>query len=312
MKENKQIFDCIIIGSGPAGMSAAIYLGRAENKIAIFEKEAPGGKMIKTETVENYPGYKNILGIDLSIKMHDQVNKYNPYYIYEKVALITKDNLKNEFIIKTSNNNLYYAKTVIIATGTIERKVGALNEDTFYGKGVSYCAVCDGALYKNADIAVIGGGLAACEGALYLTKFAKKITLIHRREQFRFTENMLKKLKDHKKITINTNYILKEIIGNNKVNKIKIENTLDKTVKFLEVAAVFIYIGANPITKFINNLNITDSEGYIITNKKAETKIKGLFAAGDATTTSLRQIATAISDGAIAAQYAIAYIDNLK
>ncbi len=309
MKNNINFYDVIIIGGGPAGITSSIYLSRANMKILIIEKEVPGGKIIKTSEIENYPGYKSINGPDLAIKLYNQAIDNKVPFIFDEVLKVDKN--KNNFIIKTKKKE-YNSYAVIVATGTQERKIGVKNEDKLYGKGVSYCAVCDGFLYKNQDIAVVGGGLAAVEEAMYLTKFAKKVYLIHRRQEFRVDNKTLQRVKNNNKIIFILDTILDEIYGEDKVEGIKVKNVKNSKTMEYKVKAVFPYIGAIPLNDFVKHLKVTDKMGYIIKNNKCETTIKGLYAAGDVTNTSLRQIVTATSDGAIAAQYAISYVDSIK
>ncbi|WP_342252113.1 NAD(P)/FAD-dependent oxidoreductase [Spiroplasma endosymbiont of Amphibalanus improvisus] len=308
MIDNK-VYDILIIGSGPGGLTAAIYAKRAEADIAILEKSAPGGKVVKTSTVENYPGVENIEGPDLAMNMFMQTQNLGVPFIGAEVISVVKK--KNIFEVKTKDK-VYKAKTVIIGTGTIERKVGAIGEDKYYGKGVSYCAVCDGALYKEKRLAVIGGGYAALEEAMYLTKFASKVFVIHRRQGFRAESNVIKKAQANKKITFILDATLNEVYGDDVVRGLKYEQIIDKKIIDLpDIAAVFPYIGADPIVNFIEDKSILDDNNYIKVNNKCETTIKGLYAIGDVTNTPLRQIATAVSDGAKAAQFAIEYLDKM-
>ena len=315
MKNNTNyIYDILIIGSGPGGMTAAIYGARAMAKIAMIEKGAPGGKMTKTSEIENYPGFDSIQGPDLAMKMFMQTQNLNIPYLGDQVVNITKQTDTNLFELKLFSGRILLSKVVIIATGTVERKIGVPGELELYGHGVSYCAVCDGALFKNKDIVVVGGGYAALEEALYLTKFVNKVYLVHRRQEFRADDNLLAKAKKNPKIEFILDSVVTKINDSkeNKVTSVMIKNVKDNTEQELVVSAVFPYIGSIPITDFVKDLNVLDENGYVITNSRCETKVPGLFAAGDVTNTILRQIATAVSDGAKAAQFAIEYIDNLK
>ncbi|WP_368486760.1 thioredoxin-disulfide reductase [Spiroplasma sp. DGKH1] len=315
MKNNtNDIYDILIIGAGPGGMTAAIYGARAMAKIAMIEKGAPGGKMTKTSEIENYPGFDSIQGPELSMKMFMQTQNLNIPYLGDRVVNITKQTDTDLFELKLFSGKILLSKVVIIATGTVERKIGVPGELELYGRGVSYCAVCDGALFKNKDIVVVGGGYAALEEALYLTKFVNKVYLVHRRQEFRADDNLLAKAKKNPKIEFILDSVVTKINDPkaNKVTSVMIKNVKDNTEQELVVSAVFPYIGSIPITDFVKDLNVLDENGYVITNSRCETKVPGLFAAGDVTNTTLRQIATAVSDGAKAAQFAIEYIDNLK
>ncbi len=310
MIENKKIYDVIIIGAGPAGLTASIYLSRSDFDILVIEKEVPGGKMVKTYEIENYPGYKKISGVDLSMNFYEQSLKYKTKFAFEEVISFTKN--KNIFSVVTKNKKSYFSKTIIIASGTKERRIQAKNEEIFRNKGVSYCAVCDGALYKNKNVAVIGGGYSAVEEALFLTKFVNKVFLIHRRKEFRVPDSILKNAKKNSKIEFILDSVVTSINGDDVVKSINIENVLNKKITELKISAIFPYIGAIPETYFINdNLKLKIDEGYIVKDNKCKTNVDGLFVAGDVSNTSLRQITTATSDGAIAAQHVIAYINNV-
>ncbi|WP_375318180.1 thioredoxin-disulfide reductase [Spiroplasma endosymbiont of Virgichneumon dumeticola] len=311
----KYDYDLIVVGGGPAGMTAAIYAQRANLKTAIIEKYIVGGKMIKTSEIENYPGYDYILGPDLSEKMQQQVEKLKVEFIYDEVkTIIDNKNHTSKTVVMLCGNKIT-AKAVIIATGSVERKIGCPGEEEYANRGVSYCAVCDGALFKGKIITVVGGGYAACEESLYLTRFTKQVNLIHRRDQFRADEKTVNKIKNHPNITLITDYVVTEVIGDDlkkKVIKLKIQNVKTKVINEVATDALFPYIGSDPVTSFVKELDICDSNGYIITNDKCQTKIPGLYAAGDVIAKNLRQIVTAVNDGAIAAQYLINFIDNFN
>jgi thioredoxin reductase (NADPH) len=304
------MYDLIIIGAGPAGMSAAIYASRGGLKVAMIEKEVPGGKVMKTGDIENWPGVELIKGPDLAYEMFNHSQKFGAEYLYGNVIDIIDDGKIKK--IKTAEGVFYEAYAVIIATGTKERKIGIKGEDEFYGKGVSYCAVCDGALYKNKPIAVVGGGNSALEESLFLTRFASKIYLIHRRDEFRAEEIIVNKVRNNKIIELKLKYIPLEIIGDDNVKQIVIKNVETNEVETLEVSAVFPFIGLDPESRFAARLNIINDRGYIVANSDMETSIKGIYAAGDVLDKNLRQIVTASSDGAIAASKAIHYIDEIK
>jgi thioredoxin reductase (NADPH) len=309
----KEKFDLIIIGSGPAGLTSAIYAQRGNLKTLIIEKESYGGKMIKTAEIENYPGFKSILGTDLSDLMFEQVKNLGVTYIEKEVVRICNHELDHK-LVYTKDNFIYQTKTLIIATGMLERKLNLDNENLYENKGISYCSICDGALYKNYQdpIAVVGGGYSALEAAIFLTRF-NHVYLIHRRQDFRADINLVEKVKNNQKITLFLDFVVTNLFGDQtKLKTITIENLKNKIIKDLNVSALFPYIGAIPITGFLSNLNLISNLGYLKVNEKGETVIPGIFAAGDVCIKELRQIATAISDGAVAGQFAIKYIDNLK
>lgn len=323
-KEN--IHDLIIIGSGPGGMAAAIYAARAMIDVLIIEKEAPGGKMIKTQEIENYPGYEKVLGPDLSMAMFNQIdslNKVEDIKIVHENNYVTKIEVSGiwKILYDRESKPKWKAKAVIIATGTLERKIGVPGEEELYGRGVSYCAVCDGAFFTGQDIAVVGGGNAAFEEALYLTKYAKKLYLIHRRQEFRANKDFVAQVLKNKKIKLVLDTVVTKINGvkdneenqeDNKVDSIVIKNVISDKEKILNVKAIFPYIGAIPNSEMVKDLNITDGNNYIITNEKMKTAIDGIYAVGDVRTGVLKQISTAVGDGAIAGQSVVAHIDTLK
>lgn len=312
MKNNISTHDLIIIGSGPAGMAAAIYAARAMIDVLIIERYGPGGKLIKTQDIENYPGYDKILGPDLANAMQNQVE--NDLKIKTEVSGITKVEVNGNWKVIYDNDSkpLWKAKAVIIATGTLERKIGAPGEEELYGKGVSYCAVCDGRFFTNQNIAVVGGGNAAIEEAIYLTKYAKELFIIHRRQGFRATKDFLDRAKKNNKIKWYLDNNVIDILGTEKVEGIKIENTITNEIQTLDVKAIFPYIGADPNSYMVKDLNICDENNYIITNEKMETSIAGIYAVGDVRNNVLKQIVTSVGEGAIAGQMASAYIDSNK
>ncbi|BDT02896.1 MAG: thioredoxin-disulfide reductase [Spiroplasma sp. WSS] len=314
-KENKYDYDLVVIGGGPAGMTAAIYAQRANLKTVIIEKYIVGGKMIKTSEIENYPGYDYILGPELSEKMQKQVEKLQVEFVTDEVIKITDSENHKIKTVLLSSGDVLIAKGVIIATGSLERKIGVPGEEEYANRGVSYCAVCDGALFKNKIISVVGGGYAACEESLYLTRFTNKVNLIHRRDQFRADDKTVNKVKNNENINLITDHVVLKVLGTEdkkKVGKLEIQNIKTKEISEITTDALFPYIGSDPVTKFVKDLDICDSNGYIIVNDKCQTKIPGLYAAGDVIAKNLRQIVTAVNDGAIAAQYLINFIDNFN
>lgn len=308
-KNNNNTYDVLIIGGGPAGLTAAIYSSKAMMKTAFLDKGAPGGKMVVTYEIDNWPGDKRINGADLSLRMFEHAMNAGSEYLYGDVTNIIDHKYWKEII--TSDGNKYYSKAVIIASGMKEKKIGVPGEEEYFGKGVSYCAVCDGGIFKGKNIAVIGGGASAIEEATYLTGLANKVYLIHRRDFFRATDQSIKILKSKNNVEWKIPYVLKEIKGEKFVNEIVIQNTENSQLESIEVTAIFPYIGLNPETKFVSQKEILDDYGFIETNVNMLTKIKGIFSAGDVNSKLLRQVVTAASDGAIAAVEAKNYIDGL-
>lgn len=303
-----EIYDVIIIGAGPAGLNTALYTARSNLKTLILEKGIYGGQLNNTELVENYIGADNITGIELAENMYNQATRFGVTYAYGEVEQIIKDNL---FIIKTDVET-FTTRAVVIATGTTHRKLGVEGEDNFNGRGVSYCAICDGAFFKDGNVFVIGGGDSALEEGEYLTNYGKKVSLVHRRNELRGT----KILQDRFSNKENTEYILEsnliEIKGDeNKVTSVRIKNN-DGSEQEMDADGIFIYVGLDPNTEQFRDLGITDSEGYIDTNENMETKVSGIFAVGDVRQKKLRQIATAVGDGSICGTEVYNYITKLK
>ncbi len=302
------IYDLLIIGAGPAGLNAAIYGARAGLKCAIIEKEAPGGKMIKTDKIENYLGAEKIEGVELATTMFNQVMSFGVEYLYGDVLKVEK---KSEVIDIICKDNTYQALALIIATGTQERRLGIPGEDKYYGRGVSYCAVCDGGLYKNQNMAVIGGGNSALQEALYLASLANKVYLVHRRDEFRGEEYLVEKLKESSKVEFLLSRKPVEILGDEKVHQLVVQNVNTENKLTIDVEVVFPLIGFDPVTSFLDK-SLLDDKGYILVDDYLETIIPGIYAAGDVIKKNLRQIITAASDGAIAATSAAHYLQNIK
>lgn len=304
-----KIYDLIIIGSGPAGMTAAIYARRSGLKVLVIEASAPGGKLIKTYHIENYPGVMSMGGADLAYKMYEQMESFEAETDFDEVKEVKDLGQLKEVV---TANNSYKTKAIIVATGTKERLLNIDGEAKFTGKGVSYCAVCDGFFFKNKDVAVIGGGNSALEEALYLTQFVNKLYVIIRRDVFRADAIIVDKVLNNPKIEVIRSSIPLSIEGEDKVESLILENVLDKSQRRLKLDGIFPYIGAEPCTSFLKDLDILDDKGYIVVNDKMETKLKGIYGAGDCNVKNLRQVVTACSDGAIAAQNAYHYIESLN
>ena len=303
-------YDILIIGAGPGGLTAAMYGARADLKVCFIEGSTPGGKVTSTDKIENYPGFETIVGADLALNMFQQANKLKAQYKYGWVESINKDETNHIFIVKTKRDETYYAKVVIIATGMKERKLGLNNEDKFEYKGISYCAVCDGSLYQNKDVVVIGGGNSAAQESLYLANICNKVYLVHRRNEFRCEAVLLNQIKNKENIEILTPYVAKEYIGEEHITGLIIKNVDTSEERLLNVACIFPYIGFNPNTQFLTNLDILNEQKQVITDQSKRTKIPGLYAIGDVTQNNFRQITTANSDGTVAALDAIDYINK--
>ncbi|WP_226682128.1 thioredoxin-disulfide reductase [Sutcliffiella horikoshii] len=308
MTEEK-IYDVIIIGAGPAGMTSAVYTSRANLSTLMIERGMPGGQMANTEEVENYPGFDHILGPELSTKMFEHAKKFGAEYAYGDVKEVIDG---KEYKTVNAGSKSYKGRTVIISSGAEYKKIGAPGEKELGGRGVSYCAVCDGAFFKNKELVVVGGGDSAVEEGVYLTRFASKVTIVHRRDELRAQKILQDRAFDNDKIDFIWSHTIKEINEKDgKVGSVTLVSTKDGEEQEFKTDGVFIYVGMLPLTKPFLNLGITNDMGYIETNERMETKIPGIFAAGDIREKTLRQIVTATGDGSIAAQSAQHYVEEL-
>lgn len=300
-------YDVVILGAGPAGMSAAVYASRAGLKTAMLEKGAPGGKLVKTNEISNYPGFVTSGGPELALKMFEHSTAFGAEYLYGDVTKL--NDLGEIKEIELMDGSTVTAKAVIIATGRDEKLLNVPGEQRYTGQGVSYCAVCDGAFFKDEEVAVIGGGNSALEEAMYLTQFAKKVYIVIRRDVFRADEIVQQQLAENDKIEVIRKHVPVEVTGENgKVAGLVLKHVETEEKMTLAVKAVFPYIGQDPGTSFVSHLDILDSQRYILTDEHMATKIPGVYAAGDVISKTLRQVVTATSDGAIAAQSVFHYL----
>jgi thioredoxin reductase (NADPH) len=297
-------YDVIIIGGGPAGLTAGIYVKRAKLNALLIEKTVIGGQMLLADAIENYPGFPEIKGFELAQKMEEQAKKFGLEIKFGEVTQVKSGERKVFY-----ENEALTAKALIIASGAEPAKLNVKGENELIGKGVSYCATCDGAFFSEKEVAVIGGGDTALIEALYLSKIAKKVYLIHRRDKFRGEKINQEKVLSNPKITILWNTIVQEIIGKNKVEAMLIKNIKTGEEKVKSIDGIFMAVGRKPNTGFIDVEK--DELGYIKVNEEMETSVKGVFAAGDCTSKKWRQITTAVGEGAKAAISAEKYIEKL-
>jgi thioredoxin reductase (NADPH) len=298
MSDNSNNYDVIIIGSGPAGLSAGIYTARAGRSTLIIEKGAVGGRIINSSLVENYPGFESISGIELTQAMYLQAKKFGIQEMYTEVISI--ENRGDTKVVKTTQGD-YLARVVIIAGGLESQKLEVPGEEEYTGKGVSYCATCDGALFRNKVVAINGGGNTAVTEALELTRFASKVILIHRRNELRATKILQEKAFTEPKLEFVWDSVIIEISGDNVVKKIKVRNLKTNKESFIQVSGIFVSIGVKPNTNYLKDILNIDENGSIITNEKMETNVFGILAAGDIRSGSIRQLVAAAGDGAVAA-----------
>ena len=305
----ERIYDVIIIGAGPAGMTAGVYASRGNLDTLMIERGMPGGQMADTEDIENFPGFESILGADLSNKMFEHAKKFGAEYAYGDVKEIT---VEGDFKIVKAGEKTYKTKTVIIATGAQYRKLGSPGEEELTGRGVSYCAVCDGAFYRDREIVVIGGGDSAVEEGMYLTKFAKKVTVIHRRDKLRAQKIIQDRAFANEKMDfIWDNGVESFNDKDGKIGSVTLKNTKTGEITEHETEGAFVYIGMDPLSEPFTSLGIVDEDGYIPSNENMETSVPGVYSAGDIRVKDLRQIVTATGDGSIAAEQAQKFVEEV-
>lgn len=304
------MYDVLIVGAGPAGLTAGIYAARGGLKTAIIELAMPGGQAASTENIENYPGFPDgINGYELMNLFHKQALAFGVEFIFEEVQTFE---LQESVKKVHTNNQVLETRSIIITAGSKPRLLGVPGEDRFIGSGVSYCATCDGAFFKGKKVIVVGGGDAAIEEGTYLTRFAEEVTIVHRRTGFRASQIALNRAKDNPKIRFELNAVVEEILGSSHVEGVRIRDVLSGAIREISADGVFIYVGTDPNAQFLQGEIETDERGYILTNALLETNIKGVYAAGDIRNTPLRQVATAVGDGALAAVEVEKYLEENK
>ncbi len=303
-------YDVIIVGGGPAALAAAVYTCRALLKTIIFEKKYLGGQLVGTDLIENYPGFPEVIsGTDLTQRMESQAKRFGVEIRYEEVLKISlEDGLK----VITTDTDIYVSHIVILAAGAEPKKLGVPGENELYGKGVSYCATCDGAFYRGKDVVAVGGGDSSITEGIFLTKYARTVQIVHRRDEFGATKIYLEDARSNLKIKMILNTVIESIYGKEKVEGVITQNILTKEKKDVPCEGVFIFIGSTPNTGFLGNLLCVDAGCHIETNTHMETAIEGLYAVGDIRKNSYRQIATAIGEGVTAAIAAEHKLSELK
>ena len=292
------MYDIIVVGGGPAGMTAAIYARRANKNVLVFEGKACGGQILNATEVDNYPGFESISGFDLSQNMYNQAVKLGAEFKFEMVKKITAD----KKVI--TDNGEYEAKAIILATGAENRRLNIVEEADYIGRGISYCATCDGNFYKGKDVAVVGGGNTALEDALYLANLCNKVYLIHRRDQFRGEDKYVEQIKLNDNIELILNSQVVDLIGEDKLNQITVKNN-DETTRTLDVSGLFIAVGQQPRNEMFADVVEIDEKGYIKAHDEVYTNVEGIYVAGDTRNKVLKQLTTAVSDGSLAATIAI-------
>lgn len=304
------LYDVTIIGGGPAGLAAGIYAARAALKTVLLEKGMPGGLAASTEFIENYPGFaEGINGPELMMQMDAQARRFG---LEVKSATVEDIKAVEDYFSVKTDEEVITTKTIILATGAQPQKLNIPGEEEFHGRGVSYCATCDGAFFRDKKVAVVGGGDAAVEEAIYLTKFASEVHIIHRRGELRATKILQKRAMDNEKIIFHWHNVVEKILGEATVQEIIIKDVRNGETKPLAVNGIFMYVGNRPVSDLVSGLIKVDERGYIVTDENMHTSHPGIFAAGDVRQKLLRQVVTAVADGAIAAVAAEKYIEGHK
>ena len=307
---NNKIYDVIVIGGGPAGYTAALYAARAGLETLILEKFSAGGQMLETPLIENYPGFQDgIDGFTLGFNMQTSAEKFGAKTVNSEVLSVDLKVTPKQIV---TDSGEYFAKTVIIASGAKHKHLGVENEENLIGKGVGYCATCDGMFYKNKTVAVVGGGNSAAADVLYLSNICSKVYLIHRRDSLRATKIYHQPLFKLQNVEFVWNSKVEKLLFEDKISGVEISDILDGSKKEISLDGLFISIGRSPETELFKNQLELDEYGYIKANETTKTNIQGVFAAGDVRTKELRQVVTAVSDGAVAAHFAEEYINSLK
>ena len=300
------MYDTIIIGAGPAGMTAALYAARSNLKVALLERGIPGGQMNNTSDIENYPGYANISGPELAEKMFEPLENLGVEHLF---GLVEKIEDRGDFKEIITEDERFEAKTVIIASGANHRHLGVPGEEDYNSRGVSYCAVCDGAFFRDEDLLVVGGGDSAVEEAIFLTRFAKSVTIAHRRDELRAQKVLQNRAFANEKIRFVWDSVVESIHGDErKVTGVTFKNVKAGETSQADFGGIFIYVGLDPVSEFAADLGITDEAGWILTDHQMKTSVAGIYAVGDVRQKDLRQITTAVGDGAIASQEAYKYL----
>ena len=300
------MYDTIIIGAGPAGMTAALYAARSNLKVALLERGIYGGQMNNTAEIENYPGYAHISGPELAEKMFEPLENLGVEHLFGQVEKI-EDHGDYKKII--TEDEVFETKTVILASGANHRHLGVPGEEEYNSRGVSYCAVCDGAFFRDEDLLVVGGGDSAVEEAIFLTRFAKSVTIVHRRDQLRAQKLLQERAFANEKISFIWDSVVKEIKGDDrKVTSVVFENVKTGQSSEADFGGIFVYVGLDPVSDFVKELGICDEAGWIVTDQHMKTTIDGIYAIGDVRQKDLRQITTAVGDGAVAGQEVYKYI----
>jgi len=304
--------DVIIIGAGPAGLTAGIYCGRYGLETLILEKTAPGGQLLKIDVVENYPGFPDgVNSFELAENKRKQAQKFGAKFINAEATAI-QETSPGTFTTTIADGKKYCSRAVIIATGANPKELGVKGERELQGRGISYCATCDGPLFKNKDVVVVGGGDTAVTEAIYLSRIVKKLTLVHRRDRLRAAKTLQDRLMDRKNVEIRWNSVVTEVVGSSKVEGVKVKDVKTNGESEIQANGVFVLVGIDPNSLFLKGIVELDKYGFIISDDRMKSSCDGIFACGDARVNPLKQVITACAEGAIASSSCLNYIETLK
>lgn len=306
---SSRLYDILIIGGGGAGLTAALYTSRAKLSTLLLEKLAPGGQIALTDLVENYPGFpEGITGGEISQRMEDQAKRYGTEVLYEEVSTVEKSD--GNFTVKANSGGEFRSRAVIIASGASYRNLDVPRERELTGRGVSYCATCDGAFFKEKELVVVGGGDSAMQEGLFLTRFATQITVVHRRDKLRASPILQERACQHPKIKFIWDTVVTEIIGEKKVETVRLKNLKTQKVQVFKTDGVFVFIGHDPNTGFLKGLVALDEKGYVKTNEGLQTSVPGIFACGEVRRGAVKQLVSCCGEGCEAALSAQAYLES--
>ncbi len=308
---NSKAYDVLIVGGGGAGLTAALYTSRAKLSTVLLEKLTPGGQIALTDLVENYPGFpEGVTGTEISQRMEEQAKRYGTEVIYDEVTALEKKN--GNFVVKRDGGEPLEAKSLIVASGASYRNLGVPGERELTGKGVSYCATCDGAFFKEKELVIVGGGDSAMQEGLFLTRFATKITVVHRRDKLRASPILQERAVKHPKIKFIWNTVVTEVLGEKKVERVKLKNVESGKVEDFKTDGIFVFIGHDPNTGFLKGVVTLDEKGYVKADDKLQTSVPGIFVCGEVRAGAVKQLVSCCGEGCEAALAAQDYLEHLS